>query len=851
MRRSVNRRLSRRRVPTRLLLAVVALGFLLSPLTPLALFIASAHPASSGITAASAPTGHVTIIALDMSGSMGANDPNGLRCSAANAYIDLSGPGDFIGVVGLDNNGSTGGAHNFPLAQVWAKPVEMATVAARKQLRDTIAAKSHNCKPDAATPTYDALQQSLTLLTTSTAQTHLPGSVILLTDGVPAPQQNEQISAIQKDLAPQFKQHDFPVDTVALGADGTLRSFLSDLANATGGSYYDDGHGVVSGVSPLNIAPFFVDIFAKRNGRTVTHDIPPTTLSGGTVSRNFSIGNFVSHFDVVAVKDSPNARVTLTAPNGKVLPPSVAGTFISSDPHYVIFSVDHPQSGAWQLNVTGTGRFLMDSLKVSTLGLSILAPSSAAPEPLGQPLTIAAALNDNGTPITGNRYSLNGRITYSGGNGSYTQEFVLDDHTSPGNYSAQITVPTSAPTGSYTITINAREVSDTIASADRSVRIERFPSPLLLAPATGKPTTETVSTSVLQWDPVLRMVYGVPFAPLNWLSQWPLQGHPVVDGARLDGTMQLDGKPYTEATASGTATRSGSKTALPLHIATSDGGRFTAAFTPNGDGQYALTFKTQGSFKDSHGDLGTTTRAVTLRTQPASLAQEAIAWGITLLYLFILALIVLLLRYAFSQKPFGRLISNDGGGGEEFARARRGVYGLLHPGTVLSQQMGLDPGLIFRFARGNRITVEGTGGGRRAYRLGGDTVPSSPVSASESVLTTVDGGMSYTVSASGSDDFLEEDAGGRRGGLLRRKTSDDDGYDDYDGAGRRGLFGRRARDDEYDDGYSSRSSRKSRSGRDDFDDDYGSSRKSSGGRSRDDDDYSSSSRRGRRRDDDF
>ena len=142
----------------------------------------------------------------------------------------------------------------------------------------------------------------------------------------------------------------------------------------------------------------------------MTHDIPPTALSGGTVSRNFAIGAFVSHRDVVAVKDSTSARVTLTAPNGQVLPPAVAGTFISSDPHYVIFSVDHPQSGAWQLNVTGSGRFLMDSLKLSTLGLSILAPASDTPEPLGQPLTVSATLNDNGTPITGSRYSMNGTI---------------------------------------------------------------------------------------------------------------------------------------------------------------------------------------------------------------------------------------------------------------------------------------------------------------------------------------------------------------------------------------------------------------------------------------------------------
>ncbi|HEX6543522.1 MAG TPA: vWA domain-containing protein [Ktedonobacterales bacterium] len=829
-----NRRQISRGILVRLLLVVVALCLGLSPLAVVA------RPAGEGIVrAASAPAGHVTVIALDMSGSMGSNDPNGLRCSAANAYVDLSGPGDYVGVVGLDNTGPTGGAHQFPLAQVWAQPTEMATVAARQQLHDTIATRSHNCRPDSATPTYDALQQSLTMLINATAQTHLPGSVILLTDGVPAPQQNEQISAIQQDLVPQFKQHDFPIDTVALGADGTLRSFLSDLANATGGTYYDDGHGVVNGVSPLNIAPFFVDIFARRNGRTVTHDIPPTTLSGGTVSRNFSIGNFVSHLDVVAVKDSPSTRVTLTAPNGRVLPPAVAGTFIATDPHYVIFSVDHPQSGAWQLNVSGSGRFLMDSLKLSTLGLSILSPDSATPLPLGQPLTISATLNDNGTPITGSRYSMNGTITYSGGTGSYTQEFVLDDHASPGTYAAQITVPGNAPTGAYAITINAREVSDTITSASRSVRIENFPAPLLVAPSTSKPTTATISTTVTQWDPALRALYGIPFGLLTWLSQWPLQGHPVVDSARLDGVVQLNGKPYTDASVSGSATLAGSKVAIPLRISSGESGHFTAAFTPASDGQYALAFKTSGSFKDSHGDLGTTTRAVTVRTQSASLPQEAIAWAITLLYLFMLIVIALLIRYTFAQKPFGQLVSNEGGGGEEFVRAHRGVYGLLHPGTVLSQQMGLDPGLTFRFHRGGRITVAGSGSGRRAFRLGGDPVPTSAVSASESILTT-DEGMSYTVSASGSDASLDEEEGARRGGLLRRKPASDE-YDDYETSGRRGLFGRRRREDDAEDDYDDdrRARRKTRRSRDDYDDDdgYSSSARSRRTRRRDDDEY--------------
>src|SRR5262249_13519195 len=150
----------------------------------------------------------------------------------------------------------------------------------------------------------------------------------------------------KSELLPQFKQHGFPVDTIALGADDRdhpFHPFLNDVANATSGKFYDDGKGTVPGVSPLNIAPFFVDIFARRNGRTVSQDIPPTQLGGGPASRNFSVGDFVSHLDVVVVKDSPDARVTITAPNGQVLPPAVAGTFISTDPHYAIFSIDHPQ----------------------------------------------------------------------------------------------------------------------------------------------------------------------------------------------------------------------------------------------------------------------------------------------------------------------------------------------------------------------------------------------------------------------------------------------------------------------------------------------------------------------------
>ncbi|HKS68782.1 MAG TPA: VWA domain-containing protein, partial [Ktedonobacterales bacterium] len=182
-----------------------------APLALVVLWLATALPALAApgvphvpVRASAAPASHVTIIVLDMSGSMAQNDPNGLRCSAANAYIDLSGPGDFVGVVGLDAGGSAANdAQGFPATVDWGlAPRELSTVAARASLRSAIAQKSHNCAPDGNTPTYDALAKAAAMLAQATQNgaNGMTGSIILLTDGIPYPNPDCQVSAIQKSL---------------------------------------------------------------------------------------------------------------------------------------------------------------------------------------------------------------------------------------------------------------------------------------------------------------------------------------------------------------------------------------------------------------------------------------------------------------------------------------------------------------------------------------------------------------------------------------------------------------------------------------------------------------------------
>jgi hypothetical protein len=833
----------RRSIAATLALAVVLTGALALALAAMSSPVAHAQPLPTGLPAAS---GHVTIIVLDMSGSMAQNDPSGLRCSAANAYIDLSGPGDFVGVVGLDNpGGARGGPHNFQTTVDWGlAPREMATVNARKALHDAIAQKSNNCRPDAATPTYDALAKAEAMLASATngGASHTPGSAILLTDGVPDPDTSAQQSAIQSELVPQFKQHGWPIDVIALGSDTSFHGFLSGIASATSGTFYDDGHGIVPGVSPLNITPFFLDIFRLRNGRSPGPDIAPTQLGGGVTARNFTVGQYVSHLDIVVVKDASSTSVALLAPNGQRFPPATAGTFISSDPYYAIFAIDTPQQGPWEVDVSGSGLFLMDSLKVSALALGITSPAANAVLALGEQFTLSASLSAQGTPISGGRFSLSGTITYAGGGASsYTHDILLADASGSGTYTAPLTVPASAPSGSYTISVHAHAASEDVLTAQTTVRLDLFPAALLIAPTSNTPTTDAVGASVVGWDPLLRAIYRLPV--IGGLGGLALQNHPADPAAVVRGQVLLDGRPYGDATVGGTATHAGSTSSVPVSVLNDSNGAFRLIFPSDASGTYRVNLTTSGAYNISHGDLTHVARTVLVTIVPATAPQELRAWLVTFIYLLLFALLLLVIRYAVAQKPFGMLVNSDGSGGSEFARARRGVDALLAPGRVTSRQMGMDPGLVFGFHRGGRITVRGTAG-RANYRLGGDRVPATPISATETELSLANSPESYTV-VSGSphtsralDAYDEDDERpNKRAELLnrirgRRPSDDDDAADHYeeDERPRRGfaLFSsRRRRYDEYnaedDDRYdvAPRTSARRGRGRRDDDDLYG------------------------------
>jgi hypothetical protein len=752
----------------------------------------------------SGSSGHVTVIILDMSGSMAQNDPQGLRCSAANAYIDLSGPGDFVGIVGLDGNGA-GGPHNFGATVDYGlAPREMSTVNARQALRAAMAQKSNQCQPDANTPTYDALSKALAMLATATQGGAYTGSVILLTDGTPYPHTNDQISATQQQLVPQFKSHGWPIDTIALGSDQSFHSFLSGISSATSGRFYDDGHGVVPGVSPLNIAPFFVDIFQLRNGRSPGPTIAPTELNGRVIARNFSVGPYVTELDVIVVKDNPATTVSILAPNRERIPPAQAGAFVSTDPHYAIISLSAPQPGAWELDVSGTGLFLMDSLKVSALTLTLTAPSSKGPLALGQPFTVSAQLSDQGVPISGGRFSLNGTVSFVGDSATtYSEDILLSNQAGTGTYSVPVTIPLAAPTGSYEILVRAQSATEDVLTAQVVIRLDLFPSALLIGQHGATP--EPVTVVATEWDKPLEVLYSLPIA--DFFSGWPLGGLPAQPSAVVKGQVELGGKPYGDATVTGTAVREGTTGQIPVTVVNDGGGAFHLIFPSDANGTYTLALTTEGAYNISHGDLTHVTRLVDVTLIPNTTAQRLHAYLVTLAYLLILVFLLFLVRYIVAPKPRGAIISSPGGA-DEFARARR-PQAFFSPSTVDSGQMGLDPGLRFRFRHGGRILVRGTAA-RDNYRQAGGEVPLTWFSAANAELSSSDGRVRYSVEAgggrtSGGDSSDWEDGRYHTKGELanriigRRPSAGRDADDEEeDSRHRRGFFSVRRRS--YGDG---------------------------------------------------
>ncbi|MFL5701102.1 MAG: hypothetical protein ACJ797_28855 [Ktedonobacteraceae bacterium] len=287
---------------------------------------------------------------------------------------------------------------------------------------------------------------------------------------------------------------------------------------------------------------------------------------------------------------------------------------------------------------------------------------------LAVPLKVIASLLNNGQKITDGSYTLSGTITYRGASGTFDEYFALDDKDSSGlhtgTYVGSVKVPLTAPAGSYDIQINASTISldNVLTSQNQTVSLEKFPVPFFLSPHGTK-----ADATVIVWDSFLQWLYLNVGWLFHWIQPWSLQNLSLEPYAVIAGQIELNGQAYSGASVSAVATQTGSNTAIPIRVNNDGNGHFRVLFPPAiEEGSYILTFKTSGTFEDSHGDLGTTTRTVHLIVKSAAANQETMAWalsvGFFLLCLAALILTILIAHHSIIRIGRSFILGKDGKG---------------------------------------------------------------------------------------------------------------------------------------------------------------------------------------------
>ncbi|HEY7831994.1 MAG TPA: hypothetical protein VIG30_00400, partial [Ktedonobacterales bacterium] len=237
---------------------------------------------------------------------------------------------------------------------------------------------------------------------------------------------------------------------------------------------------------------------------------------------------------------------------------------VQSDPHYVIYGIDTPVRGDWTLAFSGSGQVLADTLIASTLALQLVSPTVNQHLPVGLGLGLNAALRDGSDQVLAEPVSVAATLTPANASGAVGQEVALNDPggaNPTGNYAGHVTVPATAPRGTYLIALQAN-LNDAQVNLVIPVVFEAFPIPTLLSPADGKPQLGGLALNA------------VPSAPL-----------PVTFGLTVDGRMQAE--PNVSATLS-----AGTQ---PVPLAAANG-TWLGTYIPTANGAQPLTVRLTGTY---------------------------------------------------------------------------------------------------------------------------------------------------------------------------------------------------------------------------------------------------------------
>lgn len=668
---------------------------------------------SSSVSVRDSTSDHLTILIIDMSAAMIDDDPYQVRCDAARAFIDLSAPGNWIGLIGMSGS----------KAQVWRDPTPTDAIDERTSLKHAIDNPPlliPNCAhPAGGTPVADALKLALQMLNDEAIQedTSFQGSVILMSNGVPASD-----SATIETLLPQFQQNHWPIDTIPLGSadqGSTPHLSLQTIARHTGGIPYPDALNLANEeVSSLNILPFFTDILKRQIGNSLLSTLASVTSVSIDQPReyNFQVtaddkGLYLllirepQDVDSITHQSAVQALVTSAGTRPFKLAtldttPPQPGTDIEQNASYAVFSIGGMDSAAssfpsgwWTLKVSGSGQFAAVLLKTSWLQIALSSPQpDATPLNIISPLKLVATIVDErnpSVPFQDRSVRLTALLTPHEGQKQITPPYPLNSGSSPGEYQKTILFPTDMPEGTYTLTVTAsKNTGSLISGATETILLFHFPTPLFTA----------YQAAEYQWPGWASTVYHWPL--LNRLGTWMSIDKPT--------QLMVSVKFGSDTHISGAAAILSSQKGQRQHLGIVDQGQghFLLSLPTETPGRYALSLVLNGSidgFPFSSDMMSNLTVQVSSTRLTSSMYWNMMSTTsalVLILLLFLTGIPALLYHRATGVKPFGgcECLEEDQ---KYYQFDPQDKHSWFQPARhrPKSEQFGLPEGLRFRFYR--------------------------------------------------------------------------------------------------------------------------------------------------------
>lgn len=313
-------------------------------------------------------------LVIDTSGSMADTDPSNLRKTAADIFIDLLSPEDYLGIV------------TFSSGVLEAVPMQQVVSVENKANMKSVLAPAVTATGD--TDYLKALQAAEAQLDGFTEQ-DVRKVIIFLTDGMPDPdaiQGNDPafMSAYMDSIwatTAGIGLKNYPI--YALGFGNSDQSILQRIAS--------DTRGEAKFVeNPSAIATNFFEILRMLKNRQTFFNESLDLQGEQTIP--FSVDAYTSQVTMVLANENAGLDISVVSSDGQTVPQNIG---VQKNDNYSIITMNQKEkelTGEWELVVNGTGNVQLFGDKDMFFKSWMVEPQANMQHPVNEPLNISVAV---------------------------------------------------------------------------------------------------------------------------------------------------------------------------------------------------------------------------------------------------------------------------------------------------------------------------------------------------------------------------------------------------------------------------------------------------------------------------